>query len=182
MRTLVREELFTYLKQDPPLVEGLLDPEIQVQPHGIDLSVAEIRRILAPGRIGFDSDHTLLPPGDPVPFTLSPEEAGVPSGPGGGRWAFLAPGAYRIRLAEWVHLPTDVYALARPRSSLLRMGVHVGTALWDAGYSGRGEALIVVHNPKGIYMAHRARVLQLVFFLLDEPPQVGYRGRYQGVG
>ncbi len=181
MRVLVREELFAELEKTPPLVEGLLDPLVQVQPHGIDLSIAEIRRLSTQGRIGFSSDVTLLPEGEVVPFALSSQDVGLPENEGT-RWAFLTPGPYRIRLAERVHLPIHIFAIARPRSSLLRMGVHVGTALWDAGYSGRGEALFVVHNPGGVYVAHRARVLQLVFFRLDTPPGAGYMGTYQGEG
>lgn len=167
MHTLVREDLLAALEARPPLVEGLLDREVQVQPHGIDLTVARVYRFLSPGRVGFPSALTDLPAVEEIPF--------APDG-----WVHLPPGAYRIRLAERVTLPLDVFAIARPRSSLLRMGVHVGTALWDAGYSGRGEALITVHNPHGLWLQHRARVLQLVFFRLDSPPQRGYAGRYQG--
>ena len=169
MRALVREELLARLKQDPPLVENLLDPEVQVQPHGIDLSVARVFRFDGPGRVGFPSAHTALPPVTEIPFDAE-------------GWVHLPPGPYRIRLAERVHLPLDVFAIARPRSSLLRMGVHVGTALWDAGYSGQGEALLIVHNPHGMDLQHRARILQLVFFSLDRAPKEGYKGRYQGEG
>lgn len=167
MRTLTREGLQRYLQAVPPLVEGLLDPDVQVQPHGIDLSVARVYRFLAAGRAGFASDRTVLPPVDLVPF----DEDG---------WVHLPPGTYRVRLAERVNLPLHVYAIARPRSSLLRMGVHVGAALWDAGYSGQGEALLVVHNPHGVSLQRRARIIQLVFLEMDNPPAVGYTGRYQG--
>ncbi len=169
MRTLISEELQRYVHADPPLVEGLLDERVQIQPHGIDLTVSEVYALDSVGRIGFASETTVLPPGEIQPF-------------GADGWVHLPPGAYRIRLAERVHLPRNVYAIARPRSSLIRMGVHVGTALWDAGYSGRGEALLVVHNLHGIWLQHRARVIQLVFFLLDTPPKQGYRGRYWGEG
>ncbi len=169
MRALVREDLLQLLAATPPLVEGLIAPEVQVQPHGIDLSVARLFRFLSGGEVGFESAETSLPEVEEVPF----DTAG---------WVFLSPGAYRVRLAERVNLPLDVFAIARPRSSLLRMGVHVGTALWDAGYSGQGEALLVVHNPHGLRIRRRARIVQLVFFRLDAPPREGYTGRYQGEG
>ncbi len=169
MRVLVREELLARLQEVPPLVEGLQDPDVQVQPHGIDLSVARVYRFEGAGRVGFSSSHTELPAAEEITFDRQ-------------GWVHLPPGSYRIRLAERVHLPLNVLAIARPRSSLLRMGVHVGTALWDAGYSGQGEALLVVHNPHGVYLQRRARVLQLVFFLLDRAPKEGYKGRYQGEG
>lgn len=169
MRALVREDLWQLLAATPPLVEGLLDPDVQVQPHGIDLSVARLFRFLSGGEIGFESATTSLPEVEEIRFDAM-------------GWTFLPPGAYRVRLAERVNLPLDVFAIARPRSSLLRMGVHVGTALWDAGYSGQGEALLVVHNPHGLRIQRRARIVQLVFFRLDKPPREGYTGRYQGEG
>ncbi len=169
MYALVREELYEYLATAPPLVEGLLDREVQVQPHGIDLSVGEVYRLDGPGVIGFASEVTQLPAGEPVTFD--------PEG-----WAHLPPGMYRVRLAERVNLPLHLFAMAWPRSSLLRMGVHIGTALWDAGYSGRGEVSLVVHNPRGIRLQHRARIVQMMFFRLDRAPLRGYDGRYQGEG
>jgi dUTP pyrophosphatase len=69
-------------------------------------------------------------------------------------------------------------ALARPRSSLLRCGVTIETAVWDAGYSGRSQALLVVHNPSGFHLQKNARVLQLVFFRLTGETE-GYQGKYQ---
>ena len=167
MRTLVREDIIARLQHNPPLIEGMRDVDVQVQPHGVDLTVAKVFAFAGASQVGFDSAATHLP--DVLPVPLDEDE-----------WWTLTVGAYRIRLAETVHLPLDVYAIARPRSSLLRMGVQVGTALWDAGYSGQGEALIVVHNPHGIRLQRRARVLQLVFFELDNPPRRGYSGRYQG--
>ncbi len=166
MRTLVREDIVRRLQTVPPLIEGLLDATVQVQPHGVDLTVKTISLLQGSGKVGFISADTHLP--DVIP--LAPDDEG---------W-FLRPGAYRVRLAEVVHLPLDLYAIARPRSSLLRMGVQVGTALWDAGYSGQGEALLVVSNPHGVRLQRRARILQLIFFSLDVPPGDGYSGRYQG--
>ena len=91
----------------------------------------------------------------------------------------LAPGPYVITFNEVVHLPNNVMALARPRSSLLRCGVTVENAVWDAGYSGRSQALLVVHNPAGFRLERNARVAQLVFFYLSSTTE-GYQGVYQG--
>ena len=73
-------------------------------------------------------------------------------------------------------------ALGKPRSSLLRSGVAVHNAVWDAGYRGRSQALLVVYHPRGFTLSRDARVLQLVFFALAHPVDQGYRGRYQGEG
>ncbi|HLB27762.1 MAG TPA: deoxyuridine 5'-triphosphate nucleotidohydrolase, partial [Dehalococcoidales bacterium] len=69
--------------------------------------------------------------------------------------------------------------LGRPRSSLLRCGVTVNTAVWDAGYSGRSQSLLVVYNPLGFRLQKDARVVQLVFFRLTGETE-GYKGAYQG--
>ena len=78
-----------------------------------------------------------------------------------------------------INLPTDVMALGRPRSSLLRSGVTVGTAVWDPGYQGRSQCLFVVHNNAGFRLERNARIIQLVFFHLDSPSEMGYQGIYQ---
>ncbi|MBI3743598.1 MAG: deoxyuridine 5'-triphosphate nucleotidohydrolase, partial [Chloroflexi bacterium] len=71
-------------------------------------------------------------------------------------------------------------ALGRTRSSLLRCGAALHTAVWDAGYSGRSESLMVVYNPAGFTLEHNARIMQLVFFALAQEVHEGYRGVYKG--
>ena len=87
-------------------------------------------------------------------------------------------GIYMITYNEIVHLPKNIMALGRPRSSLLRCGVNVGTAVWDAGYEGRSQSLLVVYNPKGFRVQKNARITQLVFFGLTGASE-GYNGIYQ---
>ena len=96
-------------------------------------------------------------------------------------WGYidLMPGAYIITYNEIVHLPKNVMALATPRSSLLRCGVTVYTAVWDAGYSGRAQSLMAVYNPGGFRVQRNARVVQLVFMKLTQETE-GYHGAYQG--
>jgi dUTP pyrophosphatase len=83
-----------------------------------------------------------------------------------------------ITYNEIVHLPKNIMALGRPRSSLLRCGVNVGTAVWDAGYEGRSQSLLLVHNPHGFRVQKSARVMQLVFMELTGESE-GYKGIYQ---
>ena len=90
----------------------------------------------------------------------------------------LIPGAYVITYNEIVHLPRNVMALSAPRSSLLRCGVAVHNAVWDAGYSGRAQSLLVVYNQSGFRLQRNARVVQLVFFRLTQETD-GYQGVYQ---
>ena len=80
----------------------------------------------------------------------------------------LMPGSYIITYNEIVHIPTNLMALARPRSSLLRCGVNIGTAVWDAGYSGRSQSLMLVYNSQGFRVQKNARVAQLIFMPLTD--------------
>jgi len=91
----------------------------------------------------------------------------------------LIPGAYIVTFNEIVHLPQNIMALARPRASLLRCGVTVNTAVWDAGYSGRSQSLMVVYNPQGFRLQRNARIVQIIFFKLTKETE-GYHGAYQG--
>jgi dUTP pyrophosphatase len=87
-----------------------------------------------------------------------------------------------VRYAERVAVPVDCGGLCFPRSSLIRMGVHVPTAVWDAGYAGRGQGLLIVTNPHGVRLQRGARIVQLVLFRLSEAVKAGYAGRYQHEG
>jgi dUTP pyrophosphatase len=163
-----RAALLARLAADPPLVSDLGDMATQVQPHGIDLRLETVWRFASAGTVGHDGPGgaaRALSEREPVPY----DAAGA---------LRLAPGAYLVRFVEVVHLPTDVMALARPRSTLLRCGAALHTAVWDAGYVGRSEALLVVSNPHGLRLERGARLCQLVFFLLDAPG-TAYAGAYQ---
>ena len=153
------------IDQDPPLVEGYLDLESQVQPNGFDITLRDISRLQTPGQITVNNAERVVSELSPLEFD-------------GTGFIKLNSGIYSITYNEIVHLPNNVMALARPRSSLLRCGVSVGTAVWDAGYSGRSESLLNVYHAGGFRIQKNARVVQLVFFRLTEDTE-GYRGTYQ---
>ena len=164
--TLDRETIAALLERTPPLVEGLRDLGAQLQPNGIDLTLAEVAALAEPGAVGATDAERRLATATTLPFDTD-------------GWLHLPPGPYRITLNEVVHLPLDVMALAKPRSSLLRSGVAVHNAVWDAGYHGRSQALMVVYHERGFRVARDARVLQMVFFRLERPLREGYQGRFQ---
>ena len=166
MSVLSREELRAALAATPPLVEGI-ESEVQLQTNGIDLRVERVQRLSSPGLLGA---------ADAVREPAAREDVQCDKD----GWWDLHRGAYVITYREKVNLPHDLMALARPRSTLLRSGVAIHTAVWDAGYSGRGEGLLSVLNARGWRLQRGARVLQLVFFRLSTPTQEGYKGRYLG--
>ena len=166
MAVLSRQEIHRLLKQEPPLVEGWIDLEEQVQANGFDLTLREVAMLQSAGRIAVENSQRLVSDLAPLVFD-------------GLGFMDLMPGSYIVTYNEIVHMPRDLVALARPRSSLLRCGVTVGTAVWDAGYEGRSQSLLVVHNPLGFRLQRNARIVQLVFLRLSGETE-GYQGTYQG--
>ena len=136
------------------------DPQ-QVQPNGVDLRAGELFRIDGSGAIG--DAGTQLAPRRPVPWTA--EEP-------------LAPGAYVVRYLERVRIPAGHVGVVYPRSSLLRNGAMLFSALWDQGYEGRGEALLVLWHP--LRLPPGARIGQLVLFTAETA--AGYHGQWQHEG
>ncbi len=163
---LSHEELVSLVNKRPSLVEQMIDPEIQIQPNGIELTLARVEVHEGSGAIAFDNSERELPPAKNMDF----DHEG---------WLHLPKGSYKIIFNEIVNIPKNIAAIAKPRSSLLRCGVTVETAVWDAGYSGRSESLLVVYNENGFKLKKNARVLQLLFFRLGEEVREGYSGVYQ---
>ena len=161
-----RESIGKLIDHSPPLVEDIRSLEQQLQPNGFDLSLREVSALTTPGSIGAEPDQRELSELESLKFD--------PDG-----WLLLRPGPYLITFNEVVNLPLDVMALGRPRSSLLRSGASVHTAVWDSGYRGRSQSLLVVHHPDGYRVQKGARRMQLVFFQLSSAVSQGYQGRFQ---
>jgi len=147
------------------IIEGAVDFERQLTPQGVDLTVKEIHEFVERGCIDFDNSSRRIPETKKIEW----EEDTI----------FLKPGIYKLVTNEIFNLPTNLAAISQSRSSLLRMGAFVSTGVWDAGFSGRAEFVLVVMNPKGIEIKKNARVAQLIFIKLtgDTEP---YRGIFHG--
>ncbi len=48
---LTRCEIQGLLEQEPPLIEGFIDPDEQLQPNGVDLTLREISIFQSPGKV-----------------------------------------------------------------------------------------------------------------------------------
>jgi len=152
------------MRRNPPMLENLVDERTQVQPAGVDLTLAKILRFKSGGAVDFSNRERILPECGEVAFRNG--------------WANLKKGAYKVVYNEIVRIPKDCIALAFPRSSLLRCGAFMHCAVWDPGYEGRSESLLVVSNERGIKLKRNARLVQLVFIKLSEKSSKTYRGRY----
>jgi len=99
------------LKNNPPLIEKMVDVNTQLQPNGVDLTVKTVEKIAGAGCIDFSNKDRKL--SDVVKQDFDAD------------WLFLVPGQYKIILNEIVHLPKDMMAIGAPRTSLIRCGVTV---------------------------------------------------------
>ena len=149
------------------LLESMIDPETQTQMCGMELTLQKIERFTSAGAVAFDNIERVLPETEPMDF-------------GASGWIDLPAGAYLVTFNEIVNIPKDVAALARARSTLLRCGASLETALWDPGYRGRSQSLLVVYNPHGLRLKKNARLMQLVFLRLEKEAEKVYSGKYQG--
>jgi dUTP pyrophosphatase len=163
---LTREDLLNLIDKQPPLVSGAVNLEDQLQPNGIDLTVRELAAFTSRGILTETNEGRELSTVTPLEFD---EYNGLD----------LLPGAYLAMFNEVVSLPGNVMALARPRSSLNRCGISIHSAVWDAGYSGRSQSLLVVYNTHGFRLHKNARIMQLVFIYTARTVGKGYCGKFQ---
>lgn len=167
MKTILsKKDILALIQQKPPLVEDYVKLDEQLQPNGFDLTLREVASIQSQGKIGISNAQRLLSELNPLVFQDQ-------------EFLFLAAGSYVVTYNEIVHLPRKVMALGAPRSSLLRCGVTVHMAVWDAGYSGRSQSLLTVYNPLGFQIQKNSRLAQLVFVELADETEA-YNGAYQG--
>ncbi len=153
------------LIEEQQLITKFVDLDKQLQPSGFDLSVSELHRFTDGGGVDFSNKERTIAHTAP----MKPDENG---------WYELPEGCYLLVYNEIVKMSLNLVAIARTRSTLLRNGATVETAVWDPGYQGRSSSLLVVHNPYGLRLKRDGRVAQLVFFRTDEVDE-GYSGVYQ---
>jgi len=141
--------------------------ESQIQPNGVDLTLDAVFEQTTAGRIERGGKTV------GQRRELNPAEAASDADSAG---AFtLEPGGYVVRYGELIRIPEDHIGFLYPRSSLLRNSCMLDTAVWDAGYEGRGEGLLEVHHR--ITIEEGARIAQLV---LADADHIGrYDGDYQ---
>ncbi|WP_435062152.1 deoxyuridine 5'-triphosphate nucleotidohydrolase [Halobaculum sp. EA56] len=145
-------------------VAEYLDPveDDQVQPNGVDLTVESLYEQTAPGRITRDGKRV----GERA--EVDPED---------GLYR-LDPGAYVLTYGERIRVPDEHVGFVYPRSTLLRNSCMLNTAVWDAGYEGRGEGFLQVGHR--IELEPGARVAQFVLAAADHVGR--YDGTYHGEG
>ncbi len=135
----------------------------QIQPAGVDLTVQNIQSFEKIGRLSVSNTNRVVPEKN----ILQPDAEG---------FYHLPIGSYMLRYQERIEIPLDAIGLVFPRSSLLRMGATIYTAVWDPGYKGQGMGLLNVIHPVAIQKG--ARIAQLVLIRMETPSPEGYQGVY----
>ena len=148
--------------------------ESQVQPNGVDLTLGAVYEQVEPGHLG-RSGKTV---GERLAVEPEPEEdESGGTGDGSGIPTYrLEPGGYVAEYAERVRIPDGHVGFVFPRSSLMRNSAMLHTAVWDAGYEGRGEGLLAVNHE--LHVEKGARFAQFVLAAADH--EGTYEGDYQG--
>lgn len=163
---LSRQDIRALMETAPPLISDYINLDEQLQPNGFDLTLRSLSAFETAGTVNTGKGRTLS--------ETRPLEIDSKNG------IRLSPSSYLVVFNEVVALPAGIMALGRPRSTLLRCGATIGTAVWDAGYQGRSQALLTVFNPHGISLEQNAKLMQLVFMRLGKETDSVYRGRFQG--
>ncbi len=90
-----RSEILNLLKLSPPLVEGMLDTQEQVQANGVDITVKEVSLLASAGKIEVSNEQRRLSALSPLYFD------GLGS-------MDLLPGCYLLTYNEVVNLTRHV--------------------------------------------------------------------------
>jgi len=162
---MLNDKILRKLITEHGLVTEYLDLDKQLQPSGFDLSLECVEAYLGGGAVDFSNEERVIAETE----RIQPDADG---------WINLGKGVYKVVYNEVVKMPLNVAAIARTRSTLLRNGAEVGTAVWDPGYEGRSSSMLTVHNPHGLRLKVDARIAQLIFFETGDVEK-GYSGVYQ---
>ena len=165
---------------------AVTSPE-QVQPNGVDLTLDAVFEQREPGRIGRDGkevgarqprepEQVGTRPREPEQVGTQPPEPAQAGGTEDAGTYYLEEGSYVVRYGETISIPEGHVGFVYPRSSLMRNSCMLNTAVWDAGYEGRGEGLLQVHHD--VELVEGARIAQLV--LAEAEHDGEYDGTYQG--
>jgi len=154
----------------PPFPENtvtkLLNSDIQLQMAGVDLTVSNVFSIPDGGTIDFSNEKRVIPSYDEIKRDDN-------------YWQLEA-GSYIVRFTEVINIPLNAVGIILPRSSLLRIGATIYSALWDPGYKGRGIGLL--QSFVKIKILENARIAQLILIKTDQTAHKTYNGVYQFEG
>jgi len=92
-----------------------------------------------------------------------------------GEYYRLTEGPYVVQYSEKIQVPEDTVGYVLPRSRLIRSNNGLSTAVWDAGYEGRGEGGLSINSMTFLQKGMRIGV----FVLADAKTNHQYDGSHQ---
>jgi len=145
------------------IIKDYIDIELQTQIAGFDLTIRDIMKLSNGGEIDFNNSNRKIPDHETIESINN-------------KWK-LKPGGYLVRYNEIVEVPLDAVGIVLPRSSLMRTGGTLCSAVWDPGYKGRGIGLMITYAE--ITFHKNARIAQIMFIKTQKEIEKGYSGTYQ---
>ena len=129
----------------------------QYQPNSIDLKLGKVYEIMS-------SDSEV--------YGLYDGEKHIPNKveicyPYKNRYVLYPNKPYWLEIEPKIEIPKDIAQFYLPRSSLLRMGVTLHTALGDSGFNGHLMFLAINHTPYNINLAKGERIATAINFEVD---------------
>lgn len=161
-RTVIEKGMVSFPKDE---YEVAFDTEEQAQPNGVDLRCIAVSQI---------SGNLRVPREGSVSFNeIRHEEIPWKNG-----WISLKPGVhYVVNFRENIAVREGFCAIIVARSSLLRGGAHITSAVWDTGFEGKLGGVIRPLNPMDIELGARLAQVQFHQAVFNGHR---YEGRYQG--
>lgn len=161
-------EIKKFLKEGKIVVEPLKDPEVQIQPSGIDLSLGNEFRIFKTAGIPYIDTRSL-----PENYT---EKVHVDEG----KPFIIHPGEFVLgSIREFVRLPADIVGSVDGRSSLGRLGITVHTTSSSVNPGWEGYLVLEMANVGKVAVAlyPGMRICKITFHKLSSPAERPYNLR-----
>lgn len=156
-----------YLKQMYPNCN-----EDDYQPSGLDLRVGRVFKFDDNLIASLHEGEKQLPKQIEIPIGNLPEYALYDG------WLLAPHRPYMFEVQEKIKIGDNNAQFYLPRSSLLRAGVNVYTALGDLGYNGFLRFLVINHRGAPFFIQQGERFAQLVDFEVRGGSE-SYNGDYQ---
>ena len=148
-------------------IHNFRDENTQKQQAGFDLSLESVFQFSSEGAVDFDNKERKIANCRKIEYENS--------------WVKLGKGVYKITLNEKFKMPPDAAGFCLTRTTMLRNGAYLVSGLWDPGFEGKVEMLLVVENPFGISLKEHARVGQIFFIRMEGNAESLYSGIYKNL-
>ena len=132
------------------ILTNLIDPTLQAQPCGIDVTLKGVFKWTGAGALDFSNALRRTPATEEIPFQIDTTQTSRPS------FVSMPEGSYLVEFNERLDTPLDAVGHVYARSSLFRSGGLIHGGVCDSGYSGALGALLQVSHCNAMSLYLRA--------------------------